>query len=207
MGTPKRERQKANRLQRQIDEARAERIGSVKRNVVRWIVVAVLAVGGVVLIAWLGGAFEGDEEAAPETTLAPFDDVEPPPSVPKPAVEIPATEPTELVVTDLVDGEGPAAAIGDTVTVHYVGVLSADGTEFDNSYDRGTPFPVVLGAGQVIQGWEDGLVGVRPGGRRQLDIPSDLAYGPDGRGDIIGPDAALTFVVDVLDVTPTAAEE
>ncbi len=125
----------------------------------------------------------------------------------KPEVEIPAELPTELVVTDLVTGSGPTAEAGDTVTVHYVGVRSEDGTEFDNSYDRGEPFPVTLGLNSVIQGWELGLVGVQAGGRRQLDIPSPLAYGEQSGGVIEAGDA-LTFVIDVISVdkpTPITA--
>ena len=122
----------------------------------------------------------------------------------KPVVEIPAELPTELVITDLVAGSGEAAEVGDTVTVHYIGVRSEDGTEFDNSYDGGSPFSVVLGAGGVIPGWEEGLLGARAGERRQLDIPAELAYGENGSGPIIQPGDALTFVIDVLAVTPGA---
>jgi peptidylprolyl isomerase len=123
-------------------------------------------------------------------------------ALPKPEVKIPATTPTELVVTDITEGTGPAAVDGDTVVVNYVGVRSADGTEFDNSYDRGTPFPVTLGVGQVIKGWDQGLVGVKAGGRRQLDIPADLAYGDTPQGDIIQPGDALSFVIDVVAIVP-----
>lgn len=118
----------------------------------------------------------------------------------KPTVAVPETLPTELVVTDLTEGTGPAAAVGDEVVLNYVGVRSADGIEFDNSYDRGEPFQVLLGAGKVIPGWEQGLVGVQAGGRRQMDIPSDLAYGDQGAGDVIKPGDALSFVVDVIAV-------
>jgi peptidylprolyl isomerase len=118
----------------------------------------------------------------------------------KPAVEIPSELPTKLVVTDLTEGTGDPAEMGDTVVVDYVGVRSVDGTEFDNSYDAGEPFPVTLGETSVIQGWTDGLVGVKQGGRRQLDIPTDLAYGDSPSGDIIQPGDALTFVVDVVAV-------
>ena len=118
----------------------------------------------------------------------------------KPEVEIPAELPTELVITDLVEGTGEPAKEGDTVTVNYVGVRSADGTEFDNSYDRGSPFPVTLGSNSVIAGWEQGLIGVKQGGRRQLDIPAELAYGDAGAGDIIQPGDALTFVIDVVSI-------
>ena len=125
----------------------------------------------------------------------------------KPVVEIPAELPTELVITDLVAGSGEAAEVGDTVTVHYIGVRSEDGTEFDNSYDGGVPFPVTLGLNSVIEGWELGLIGVQAGTRRQLDIPSSLAYGEQSGGVIQAGDA-LTFVIDVLSVekpTPITA--
>lgn len=214
MGTEKRERQKANRLQRQLEQNRAARTNAIKRNVVRWIIIAVLALGAVVLIAWIGGAFSGDDEPA---TTVPSEDAEPATTAPsedepaptyatpeKPDVQIPEESPTELEVTTLVEGEGPEATTGDTVIVHYVGVLSEDGTEFDNSYDRGSPFPVVLGSGGVIPGWEQGLLGVQAGERVQLDIPAELAYAETGNPPVIGPGAALTFVIDVLDVSPAS---
>ncbi len=135
------------------------------------------------------------DTTAPTASLVPTDTAAPT-NPDKPEVSIPAELPTELVVTDLVEGTGPAAAEGDLVVVDYVGVRSADGTEFDNSYDRGQPFPVTLGAGGVIQGWDDGLVGIKAGGQRQLDIPADLAYGDAGAGDIIQPGDALTFVIE-----------
>ena len=111
--------------------------------------------------------------------------------------------PTEVVVDDIVEGTGPAARTGDTVEVQYVGALFEDGTEFDSSWSRGNePFTVTLGEGQVIQGWEEGLVGIRKGGRREIIIPSDLAYGPTGQPPTIPADAALIFVVDAEKVTP-----
>src|SRR3954469_22879433 len=126
-----------------------------------------------------------------------------PGALPKPEVKIPATLPTDLVVTDLTEGTGTGAVTGDTVVVHYVGVRSEDGKEFDNSYDRGQPFPVTLGVGQVIEGWDKGLVGIKPGGRRQLDIPADLAYGDQPPStDVIQPGDALSFVIDVVAVIP-----
>ena len=121
----------------------------------------------------------------------------------KPEVKLPSKLPTELVVTDLTEGTGAAAVNGDTVVVNYVGVRSADGTEFDNSYDKGRSFPVTLGAGQVIEGWDKGLLGIKPGGRRQLDIPADLAYGDNPPStDVIQKGDALTFVVDAVAVIP-----
>ena len=132
----------------------------------------------------------GDDAAPPST------------SADKPEVAIPDEIPTELQVTVLEEGTGPAAETGDTVIVDYVGVRSSDGVEFDNSYDSGQPFPVVLGSGGVIQGWEQGLVGAQTGAQLQLDIPADLAYGASARGDVIGENEALTFVVDVRAVIP-----
>jgi peptidylprolyl isomerase len=143
--------------------------------------------------------------AAPEVTSPAVVESVPaaPGALPKPEVKIPAALPTKLEITDLTEGTGPAAAEGDTVVVHYIGVRSADGTEFDNSFDRGQPFPVgPLGTAGVIDGWNQGLVGVKQGGRRQMDIPADLAYGDKGSGDIIKPGDALTFVVDVVAVIP-----
>lgn len=143
-------------------------------------------------------AADTSDDAADGETEPTFDDVGPPPTNPdKPEVEIPDEIPDELQVTVLEEGTGPEAEAGDTVIVDYVGVRSSDGVEFDNSYDRFEPFPVVLGTGSVIQGWDDGLVGAQAGARLQLDIPSDLAYGEQARGDIIGENEALTFLVDV----------
>jgi peptidylprolyl isomerase len=143
--------------------------------------------------------------SSPDGSSTPTD---PDPSTPaKPQVSIPASLPTELVVTDRVPGEGPTAEEGSTVIVNYVGVRSADGTEFDNSYDRGQPFPVILGQGQVIAGWEQGLVGAQTGMRRQLDIPADLAYGDNPQGDVIQAGDALTFVVDVVVVVPPSSPD
>ena len=126
-----------------------------------------------------------------------------PGALPKPTVKLPSTIPTKLVVTDLTPGTGTGAVTGDTVLVHYIGVRSADGAEFDNSYDRGKPFSVTLGVGQVIKGWDQGLVGIKTGGRRQLDIPADLAYGNSPPStDVIQPGDALTFVVDAVAIIP-----
>jgi len=151
---------------------------------------------------------EGADGSTPDASDAPTGS-DAPVNPDKPEVEIPSEPPTELVVTVLEEGEGPVSEVGDTVVVDYVGVRSADGVEFDNSYDGGTPFPVVLGAGSVITGWDSGLVGVQAGARVQLDIPSDLAYGEAGREPSIGPNEALTFVVDVRSVisAPDPADE
>ena len=175
------------------------------------VAVCLLAVSGLVLAACgddenLAPVLDTSPTVAPASTVAgstvPGDSAATtaPGASDKPEVEIPAELPTELVITDLVEGTGEAADIGDTVTVNYVGVRSADGTEFDNSYDRGSPFPVTLGTGSVIEGWEQGLIGVKEGGRRQLDIPAELAYGDAGAGDVIQPGDALSFVIDVVSI-------
>ena len=137
-------------------------------------------------------------------TLAP-----PPTNPDKPAVEVPAEIPSELQITVIEEGTGPGAEAGDTVIVDYVGVRTRDGVEFDNSYDRFEPFPVVLGQGGVIAGWDQGLVGAQTAARIRLDIPSDLAYGAESRGDIIGENEALTFLIDVRAVIqpPDPADE
>lgn len=135
-----------------------------------------------------------DVVAAAQTVCPP--DAAPEPA-PKPEVDIPGEVSDELVTTVLTEGTGAEAVDGDTVVVDYVGVRSVDGEEFDNSYDRGEPFPVTLGSGSVIQGWEDGLVGAQTGARLQLDIPPALAYGESARSDVIRENEPLTFVIDV----------
>ncbi len=163
-----------------------------------------LALAATLLIAGCGDSLD-TEEAASATTATPATtapDTSTPGASAKPTVALPTGEVTELIVTDLTEGDGDGAKAGDTVILNYVGVRSADGTEFDNSYDRGQPFPVTLGAQSVIAGWEEGLLGVKAGGRRQLDIPADLAYGDTPQGDIIQPGDALSFVVDVIAILP-----
>jgi len=120
----------------------------------------------------------------------------------KPEVQIPDALPRELIITDLTDGTGPAAAAGDTVFVNYVGVRSADGQEFDSNYDNPIPFAVRLGDGSVIDGWEQGLIGATTAMRRRLDIPAELAYGDNAVGGVIQAGDALTFVIDVRAVVP-----
>ena len=119
----------------------------------------------------------------------------------KPTIEAPGgTAPTELVINDIVDGTGPAAKDGDKVKVQYVGALFDTGQEFDASWDRGEPFELTLGGGTVIQGWDQGLVGMKAGGRRELIIPPDLGYGPQGSPPSIPANATLIFVVDILSI-------
>ena len=120
---------------------------------------------------------------------------------PKPKVKVPGGKPPKkLVVKDLIPGTGPAAKVGDPITVNYIGVNFQGGKMFDNSYDRGQPFPFQLGGGQVIPGWDRGLVGMKVGGRRELTIPPSLAYGPLGQPPTIKPNETLVFVVDLLSI-------
>ena len=119
----------------------------------------------------------------------------------RPEIEFPGdTPPTELVVEDLIEGSGPAVEAGSRVQVHYVGVAWSTGEEFDASWNRGQPLDFTVGIGQVIEGWDQGLLGMRVGGRRRLEIPSSMAYGERGAGGAIGPNEALIFVVDLVDV-------
>lgn len=118
----------------------------------------------------------------------------------KPQIDVPSGEDPsyQLELDDLVVGDGDEAATGHTVEVHYVGVSWKDGKQFDASWDRGTTFSFGLGKGQVIAGWDQGVAGMRVGGRRRITIPPMLAYGKRGAGGVIGPDETLVFVVDLI---------
>ena len=107
----------------------------------------------------------------------------------------------ELVKEDIVVGTGDAAKAGDRVTVHYRGTLT-NGTKFDASYDRNDPFVFKLGAGEVIKGWDQGVAGMKVGGKRVLLIPSEYGYGRAGAGGVIPPGASLVFEVELLGVKP-----
>ena len=119
----------------------------------------------------------------------------------KPSVDIPAgAPPTELVREDLVVGAGAEATRGKTVEVHYVGVAWSTKKQFDASWDRSETFDFPLGAGRVIRGWDEGVAGMRVGGRRRLTIPPAMGYGARGAGGAIGPNETLVFIVDLLAV-------
>jgi peptidylprolyl isomerase len=119
----------------------------------------------------------------------------------KPTVTVPSGDPpTELVKKDLIAGNGTEATTGKKVTVQYVGVHFSTKKQFDASWDTGRPFPFTLGAGDVIKGWDEGVPGMKVGGRRQLVIPPALAYGPNGYSPVIGPNETLVFVVDLVSV-------
>ena len=120
----------------------------------------------------------------------------------KPQIEVPDGPPSyQLEVEDLVEGDGDEAAPGNIVEVHYVGVSWSTGREFDASWNRGDTFKFTLGRGQVIQGWDEGVQGMKVGGRRKITIPPMMAYGKRGAGGVIGPDETLIFVVDLLEVS------
>ncbi len=118
----------------------------------------------------------------------------------KPEVTVPADQPPsyQLEVEDLEVGEGEEAVPGKLAEVHYVGVSWKNGRQFDASWDRGQTFQFALGKGQVIAGWDQGVQGMRVGGRRRITIPPMLAYGKRGAGGVIGPDETLVFVVDLI---------
>jgi peptidylprolyl isomerase len=119
----------------------------------------------------------------------------------KPEVEKPTGDiPFELIIDDIVVGDGDEAVAGKKVSVHYVGVAFSTGDEFDASWNRGQPFEFKLGQGQVIPGWDAGVQGMKVGGRRKLTIPSAMAYGARGAGGVIAPHEPLVFVVDLLSV-------
>ncbi len=119
----------------------------------------------------------------------------------KPQVEIPDGEPSyELELEDIVVGDGDEAVAGQVVEVHYVGHSWSTKRQFDASWDRGDTFKFGLGKGQVIQGWDEGVAGMRVGGRRRITIPPRLGYGKRGAGNVIKPDETLVFVVDLIGV-------
>ena len=172
-------------------------------------------------ILLLGCGNDGGESAATDSsteiptsieivpTPTPAGDVDNADLSVKPLVTIPpSSPPTELLIEDLVVGSGSPVGVGDFLIMDYVGVSYSTGLQFDASWDRGSPFPFELGAGRVIQGWDQGIVGMSVGGRRSLTIPPELAYGENGSGSgSIGPNETLVFVVDLIASVPANLEK
>jgi peptidylprolyl isomerase len=150
---------------------------------------------GICLAASLVACGDGEEEAGPTPTESPTQVEGGPPAV--------SGEPTVtasgLQFIDIEVGTGDSPQAGQTVEVHYTGWL-ADGTKFDSSLDRGQPFSFVIGVGQVIQGWDEGVASMKVGGKRRLIIPPELAYGESGHPPVIPSNAELTFDVELLDI-------
>jgi peptidylprolyl isomerase len=160
-------------------------------------VIGLLVAGGIlivvvaVILIGRGGGSSGDSNTAKADITVPNG----------PTVKLPTgPAPTQLVVKNLKTGTGPAAKPGDQVSVQYVGVLYDNGSKFDSSYDHGQPFSFKLGGGQVIQGWDQGVAGMKAGGSRELIIPPSLAYGPQGQPPTIPPNATLAFVIDLVSI-------
>lgn len=210
-----RRRYERRRLREMESRARRRR-----RNTIAGAVAAtLLVIGGIIALAiGLSGGGGKKLNAADQLSATPSASASasatPPPAAPKKCAPIkpnppakgdptvpPVTgkAPTKLVVKDLKKGHGPAAKSGDKLTVNYVGVSCSTGTAFDASYPRHQPFPLTLGQGQVIKGWDQGLVGMKAGGRRELIIPASLGYGPTGSGPI-KPNETLIFVVDLVKI-------
>ncbi len=162
---------------------RAARRAKKRRN--QRITIGIIALAIVAVIAYFAstnGSNNGDSQPAAEGAIGEV-----------------ITTASGLQYEDLVAGEGPAAQAGNTVSVHYTGWLE-DGTKFDSSVDRGTPFEFPLGGGRVIPGWDEGVAGMQVGGKRRLTIPSELGYGATGAGGVIPPNATLIFEVELLEI-------
>jgi peptidylprolyl isomerase len=149
------------------------------------------------LLPACGGGDAGEVASEPAPSPAANEDL-----AMKPDFDIDTDQepPTGLQIDDLVEGEGDTAEAGDQVSVHYVGKAWSTGEEFDASWNSGQPFTFQVGGGQVIQGWDEGVEGMKVGGRRKLVIPPEKGYGAQGAGGVIGPNETLVFVVDLLEV-------
>jgi peptidylprolyl isomerase len=186
-----------------VSDSEPTAAGDPRRSQKLILVGALILIGvlvAVILIARGGGG--GDSSSSISADLST-----------KPEISAPGGDaPTDLETHDLVVGDGATAACGDKVDVQYVGVDYSTGKEFDASWgDDGKPgdppFSFQLGGGQVIPGWDQGVEGMKVGGRRELIVPPDLAYGPQGSPPAIGPNATLIFVVDLVDVKPAGSSQ
>ncbi len=161
--------------------------------------IALIALCAVLALAGCGSSNDSSSESSGSTTAETTS--ESPAEKTKPKVTVPTgAPPKELEIKELEEGSGAEAKAGDEVTVQYVGVTYKDGKEFDSSWSRNEPFPLTLGAGSVIPGWEQGIEGMKVGGRRELIIPPELAYGETGYPPSIAPNETLVFVIDLLKI-------
>ena len=161
------------------------------------IVLGIIALG-VVAVIFFGnfGQYETKEEIKTEQSISESQSID--------YEKEKMTE--ELIIEDIVVGDGDEAVSGAKITVNYEGTLT-DGTKFDSSYDRDLPFTLIFGVGQVIPGWDEGLKGMKVGGKRKLTIPSEMGYGEAGAGDVIPPNATLIFEVELLEVESPGTSE
>jgi peptidylprolyl isomerase len=199
--TAKRQRQREGRVARMEVERKQAIRAARRRRIITAVVVAALVVAVMALIAFFGNKDDeqtSDQAAASTTTTAPPAD--------EPEVTIPETPPpTELQSTDITAGDGEEAQTGDTLSVRYVGKIYETGETFDSTYDSPDPVDVQLLSPGVIEGWAQGLVGMKAGGRRQLVIPPALGYGPQGDPPTIPANSTLVFVIDLISVQKPAA--
>jgi FKBP-type peptidyl-prolyl cis-trans isomerase len=166
------------------DRAR-RRAARVRNQRIAILVVVLLLVAGAVFLVYYNSRPQQNTSIQPAAGL--------------PDISGLTTTTSGLQLKDVTVGTGAEAQAGDTVFVHYTGWLT-DGTKFDSSLDRGQPFSFPLGAGRVIAGWDEGVAGMKEGGKRILVIPADLGYGAGGAGDVIPPNAVLIFEVELLDI-------
>jgi peptidylprolyl isomerase len=211
----KRQRQDLNRQAKVVEQqtiAQKEKAVNQRKKILQYVAIGVATVVVVALLSRCGkksdSAADTTIPAAPISAATSSTKPAPPTTLPeaiakKPVVTIPSgAAPTKLETKDLVVGTGPEIKAGDTVEMNYVGVAWSTKKEFDSSWSRSQTFPVEnVGNGPVIQGWNEGLIGMKEGGRRQLIIPPDKGYGAQGAGGDIGPNETLVFVVDAVKVS------
>ncbi len=212
MTNEKRQRQDLNRQAKveQLKSVENKATATAKRNRILTLVAGVVAVIALILLAskCTGSDNTAADTTVAEDTIAPVVTTPPNPKLAeKPVITVPTTpKPSKLEVKDLIVGTGPEVAPGDDVVMQYAGSSWSTGKEFDSSWSRGkTPFPVPnVGQAGVIAGWNQGLIGMREGGRRQIIIPPELGYGAAGRPPDIAANETLIFVVDAEKVTKNA---